>query len=82
MIGADGGGLDALCRTAAAASAARGHCLDSWSAPHGDEAIARKAVCRHCGRAVYVRVDAGLAGLAGRALVDACRPAESRLAGE
>jgi hypothetical protein len=71
------GDLDRLCRLAAAATKARGHELDGWMHTQGEEAIARKAVCRQCGRAVYVRVDLGLAGVAGRALVDACEAADN-----
>jgi hypothetical protein len=63
-----------VCNRAAAAACARGHALDQWSAPPDEDAIARAAVCRRCGRVVYVRAEGGFAGAAGEALTQNCEP--------
>jgi hypothetical protein len=63
-----------LCERAAEAACARGHALDPWSAPPDEDAIARAAVCRRCGRVVYVRAESGFAGAAGEALTQNCEP--------
>jgi len=41
-------------------------------APPGEELIARRTVCNRCGRAVYVRAEGTLAGMAGRAAAERC----------
>jgi hypothetical protein len=69
--------LDALCATASAAARARGHELGEWEARPVEEQVARRAVCRGCGAVAYVRAEAGLQGLAGAALTEACRPANT-----
>jgi hypothetical protein len=51
---------------------AHGHDLGPWEAPVGEEAIARRAVCRRCGRVAYVRSERGMAGSTGDALTDSC----------
>ena len=76
MIGRQTSGLGELCRAAAAAVQNRGHVLDGWVAPRGDQASAR-AVCRHCGRTVNVRSESGLTGVAGAALTERCCAARS-----
>jgi hypothetical protein len=63
-----------LCERAAEAACARGHALDRWSTPPEEEAIARAAVCRRCGRVAYVRAESGFAGAAGEALTQNCEP--------
>jgi hypothetical protein len=72
MAGQDTNGLGELCRIAAAAVQERGHVMEDWVAPRGDKALARTAVCRHCGRTVRVRAEPGLTGVAGRALTELC----------
>jgi hypothetical protein len=64
-----------LCERAAEAARARGHDLDSWRTPAGQDGVARAAVCRRCGRVVYVRAESGFAGAAGEALTQDCEPA-------
>jgi hypothetical protein len=61
-----------LCERASEVARARGHELEGWSAPSGEAAIARAAVCRRCGRVAYVRAESGLIGAAGDALVQPC----------
>jgi hypothetical protein len=77
MVGQQTNSLGELCRAAAAAVRNRGHVLDDWVAPHGHQASARMAVCRHCGRTVSVRSEPGLTGVAGPALTEHCRAAAS-----
>ena len=60
--------LDRLCRSAEERTAALGHSLDAWS---GD-GVGRRAACAKCGRAVYVRAEGQLAGMAGRAVGERC----------
>jgi len=67
--------LRELCERAAEAAGSRGHELNSWSAPPGEDAIARAAVCQRCGRVAYVRAESGFAGAAGEALIQSCEPA-------
>jgi hypothetical protein len=69
---ASGDHLLELCERAGEAACARGHVLDAWHAPAGQGAIARAAVCRSCGRVVYVRAESGFAGAAGEALTQNC----------
>jgi hypothetical protein len=64
--------LPELCRLAEERAAALGHVLAPWSAP---EDVARRTVCSVCGRAVYVRAEGSLAGIAGRACVERCSDA-------
>jgi hypothetical protein len=66
------GGLDELCAIARSAAGARGHDLDPWQPVPGDQAVARRAFCARCGKPALVRADAGLSGLAGAALMEAC----------
>ena len=63
-----------LCDRTAEAAQARGHELDSWTAPPGQNGVARAAVCRRCGRVAYVRAESGFAGAAGEALTQDCEP--------
>jgi hypothetical protein len=72
MAGRDTDGLDELCRIASAAMQARGHVIELWVAPPGEEATARRAVCRRCGRSVNVRAEHGMTGVAGAALTERC----------
>jgi hypothetical protein len=66
--------LGELCALASAAAKARGHELDDWIDPAGDDTTARRATCRRCGRVVYIRVEDGMQGMAGPALREPCRP--------
>jgi hypothetical protein len=61
--------LAELCRLAEERAAALGHTLAPWSAP---EEVARRTVCSACGRAVYVRAEGPLSGIAGRACAERC----------
>jgi hypothetical protein len=61
-----------LCDGAADAARVRGHELGEWKAPAGEEAFARSAACRRCGRVAYVRAEGALAGAAGPALAERC----------
>jgi hypothetical protein len=65
-------GLDQLRRIASAAVQELGHVMGGWVAPAGEEATARSAVCRRCGRTVNVRAEPGLTGVAGLALTERC----------
>jgi hypothetical protein len=47
----------------------RGHRLGKW-VPNG---AGLRAQCGRCGSTAYVRVENGMAGLAGRALSEPCR---------
>ena len=67
-----GQNLDDLSRMAEEFTRARGHDLGKWEAPPGEQTIARRAVCRRCGRIAYVRSERGLAGTGGSALTEAC----------
>jgi hypothetical protein len=67
-----GGNLDDVCAMAADAARAQGHDLGPWEAPPGEEAVARMAACRRCGRVAYVRSESGLAGAAGEVLTERC----------
>jgi hypothetical protein len=49
-----------------------GHDLGAWEAPDGEEAVARRAVCRECGQVAYVRSEGVLAGTGGAALSAPC----------
>jgi hypothetical protein len=64
--------LDEVCKNASEAARSRGHELSSWSAPPGEEAVARRAACRRCGRVGYVRAESGFVGAAGPALREPC----------
>jgi hypothetical protein len=61
-----------LCDGAMDAARVRGHELGDWEAPAGEEALARSAACRRCGRIAYVRAEGTLAGAAGPALAERC----------
>jgi hypothetical protein len=61
-----------LCERASEAASLRGHSLGEWSAPDGEEAVARASACRRCGRIAYVRAESGFVGAAGDALVEPC----------
>jgi hypothetical protein len=65
--------LAELCELASSRAENRGHDLDDWVAPPGDDTIARSAACRRCGRVVYVRAEDAMQGMAGAALTEACR---------
>jgi hypothetical protein len=67
-----GRNLEDLTRMAEEFTRARGHVLGKWEAPPGEQTIARRAVCRRCGRIAYVRSEDGLAGTGGSALTEAC----------
>jgi hypothetical protein len=67
--------LPELCERTEEAARARGHDLDSWTAPPGQDGVARAAVCRRCGRVAYVRAESGFGGAAGEALTQDCKPA-------
>lgn len=58
-----------LCRSAERRASGLGHELGSWSA---DGDAGRRAECRRCGRAVYVRAEGSLSGMAGRAVGEPC----------
>jgi hypothetical protein len=49
-----------------------GHDLEDWTVPPDEHGIAHRALCRRCGRTVYVRAEQGLAGIAGRAARERC----------
>ena len=65
---ASGDTLDRLCRSAEERAGALGHALTGWT---GDQ-VGRRAACTKCGRAVYVRAEGKLAGMAGRAVAELC----------
>jgi hypothetical protein len=65
--------LAELCAAVASRARALGHHLDPWESPPGEERIARRTVCRVCGRTLYARVEGELMGVAGRASHDPCR---------
>jgi uncharacterized membrane protein len=65
-------GLDELRAAAATAATRRGHVLGPWEADASAERDAQAATCQRCGRRVYVRVGAGMSGLAGTAITEAC----------
>jgi hypothetical protein len=69
VAGAD---LESMSEIAVERARARGHELGPWEAPAGEESVARRAVCRRCGRVAYVRSEAGMAGSAGEALTEGC----------
>lgn len=50
----------------------KGHDLGDWEAPDGEEAVARRAICRRCGKVAYVRSEGALAGTGGAALTVSC----------
>jgi hypothetical protein len=64
--------LAELCALAAAAAEKQGHELDDWIQPDRDEATGLRAVCRRCGRVVYVRAESSMQGMAGAALREPC----------
>jgi hypothetical protein len=64
--------LAELCVQAEARATARGHVLVPWQVPVGEEAVARGAECRRCGRTIYVRAEGDLRGLSGRTLTEPC----------
>jgi hypothetical protein len=64
--------LAELCAQAEARATARGHVLSQWQAPAGEEAVARGAECRRCGRTIYARAEGDLKGLSGRTLTEPC----------
>jgi hypothetical protein len=64
--------LAELCAQAEARATERGHVLAQWHAPEGEEAIARAADCRRCGRGIYVRAEGDLKGFSGRMLTEPC----------
>jgi hypothetical protein len=61
--------LAQLCRAAEERTLALGHLLGPWAE---EDEVARRAVCTRCGRAVYVRAEGGLGGIAGRACGEPC----------
>lgn len=61
-----------LCELAHERAVALGHDLSAWEPPPGEEEIAMRARCRRCGRTVYVRIEKGLEGIAGRAVTERC----------
>jgi hypothetical protein len=64
--------LDELVRLASTAAARKGHNVRDWTAdPPGSE-DARRGTCSRCGRTLYVRVGAGMTGMAGTALTEPC----------
>jgi hypothetical protein len=65
----DNNTLAQLCRAAEDRAHALGHLLDAWTA---DGEVARRAACTKCGRAVYVRAEGKLGGIAGRACGEPC----------
>jgi hypothetical protein len=65
----DNSQLDHLCRAAEDRVGALGHVLGAWTA---EGEVARRAVCTRCGRAVYVRAEGKLGGVAGRACGEPC----------
>ena len=72
MRGVGGGRIEHVCEMAAEAAQARGHDLGVWKRAPGEQAIARTAACRRCGRIAYVRLESGLAGAGGDALTEPC----------
>jgi hypothetical protein len=61
--------LAQLCRAAEDRALALGHVLSAWT----DEGeIARRAACTRSARAVYVRAEGKLGGIAGRACGEPC----------
>jgi hypothetical protein len=64
--------LQSMSEIAEEMALAHGHDLGPWEAPTGEEAIARRALCRRCGRVAYVRSETGMAGSAGDALTECC----------
>jgi hypothetical protein len=58
-----------LCRTAEMRAASLEHELGPWDEV---EEVARRATCVRCGRAVYVRAEGSLSGIAGRACGERC----------
>jgi hypothetical protein len=71
------GVLGELCALAAARAERRGHDLDEWVHPPGEVRPARRAVCRRCGRVVYVRIENQLKGIAGTAVHEPCLEPDS-----
>jgi hypothetical protein len=65
----DNAQLAQLCRSAEDRARALGHLLGAWEA---EGEIACRAVCTRCGRAVYVRAEGKLGGIAGRACGEHC----------
>jgi hypothetical protein len=65
----DGMQLAQLCRAAEDRARALGHVLGAWAA---EGEVARLAACTKCGRAVYVRAEGKLGGMAGRACGEPC----------
>jgi hypothetical protein len=61
--------LDLLCATAEVRAESLGHRLGPWVEV---DDVARRAMCRDCGRAVYARAEGGLSGIAGRACGEPC----------
>ena len=66
--------LPELCAVAEARARRQGHDLQPWAVPDGEDAVGQRAACKRCGRVVYVRVEGGLAGMAGAALGEPCAP--------
>jgi hypothetical protein len=67
-----GAGLEDLTQMAGELAKRNGHDLGAWEAPDGEEAVARRAVCRDCGQVAYVRSEGALAGTGGPALTVRC----------
>jgi hypothetical protein len=61
-----------LCAVAEAKTRRLGHELVPWTVADAEGGRGRRAACTRCGRAVYVRVEGGLAGMAGTALAERC----------
>jgi hypothetical protein len=64
--------LDELVRLASVAAGRKGHEIREWAADPPGAEDARRATCNRCGRALYVRVGAGMTGMAGAALTERC----------
>ena len=64
--------IEALCRMASDTARSRGHDIDGWEWVPGARTGAATATCRRCGRAVHVRAEGALKGVAGRALTESC----------
>jgi hypothetical protein len=65
-----------LCDVAAAMAAARQHELGPWIS----DGAGRRAECARCGCVAYVRTEAGMAGMIGRAITEPCRKNRHRSA--
>ena len=74
-------GIEAACAAAEERARRLGHALGPWSDESDESAVARRATCTICGAVVYVRVEDGLAGAAGKACSEPC-PGRSLTHGE